>query len=152
MTRARYLFFAVALVVFILDRASKAWVVQNLAPGRMVPVLPHLWLTRAENQGAAFGFAQGGSLLDFFTLASIVVAAGIVVYVVTRPVDLAGAAVLGLILGGAVGNGYDRLFLGGVTDFIDVRFWPVFNLADAAVTVGVVLMVLGLTLRPKSSG
>jgi signal peptidase II len=62
-----------------------------------------------------------------------------------------GAGVLlGLILGGTAGNGYDRLLHGTVTDFIALHFWPVFNVADSAITVGVVLLLLGYVLRQRS--
>ena len=69
------------------------------------------------------------------------VAVALVVYVARTPTSLWGGVVLGLILGGTVGNGFDRLVFGTVTDFINVHFWPVFNVADSAISVGVVLLI-----------
>jgi lipoprotein signal peptidase len=70
-----------------------------------------------------------------------------------RPGDVRADAVLGLILGGALGNAFDRIINGGgVTDFINFHFWPVFNVADSAVTIGVVLLVIGyLTRKPNAA-
>jgi signal peptidase II len=80
------------------------------------------------------------------------VSVGLIVYVVRQPADLSADAVLGLILGGAVGNAFDRVINGGgVTDFINFHFWPVFNVADSAVSVGVVLLILGYVIRKPNA-
>jgi signal peptidase II len=79
-----------------------------------------------------------------------VVAVALVFYVVRNPVGTGAGVLLGLILGGTAGNGYDRLLHGTVTDFIALHFWPVFNVADSAITVGVVLLLLGYVLRQRS--
>ena len=140
-------FFAVALVVFVLDRLTKSIVNATIPYGTEVPVLGHLvGITNIRNAGAAFGFAPVGPW--FFLVAALAVSVGLVIYVVRQPGDLSADAVLGLILGGAVGNAFDRVINGGgVTDFINVHFWPVFNVADSAVSIGVVLLVLGYFLR-----
>ena len=65
------------------------------------------------------------------------------------PIGIFSGALLGLILGGTVGNGYDRLLHGTVTDFIALHFWPVFNVADSAIYIGVVLLLIGYVLRQK---
>jgi len=70
-----------------------------------------------------------------------------VVYVARNPISDWTSVVLGLILGGTLGNGFDRVTNGTVTDFINVHFWPVFNVADAAISTGVVLMIAGYLLR-----
>ncbi len=114
-----------------------------------VPVLPHVWITNTANSGAAFGVAQDATLL--FTIASIVVAVGLIYYVFRNPVGLWTGALLGLIMGGTVGNGYDRLIHGTVTDFIALHIWPVFNLADSAISVGVALLLLGYLARQRSA-
>jgi signal peptidase II len=75
------------------------------------------------------------------------VAIALVVYVARTPISLWGGVVLGLILGGTIGNGFDRIFYGFVTDFINVHFWPVFNVADSAISIGVVLLIAGNLLR-----
>ena len=75
------------------------------------------------------------------------VAIGLVVYVARNPLQLWTDVTLGLIMGGTLGNGYDRIVHGTVTDFIDVHFWPVFNVADSAISIGVVLLVAGTLQR-----
>ena len=151
MTRARLLFVVVALAVFILDRVTKSLVVARVPFGTEVPVLGHfVGITNVHNSGAAFGFAPAGAPL--FLIASIVVAIGLVVYVVRTPNNAWTDAVLGLIMGGTLGNGFERIAYGTVTDFINFHFWPVFNVADSAISVGVVALIAGyLTRRPTSS-
>ena len=77
------------------------------------------------------------------------VAIGLIAYVVTHQNPPVVDAILGLILGGTIGNGYDRMMYGTVTDFIALHFWPVFNVADSAVSVGVVLIALGYFVRAQ---
>jgi len=137
----------IAVLVFVVDRVTKGLVVAYVPAGSEMQALPFVWITNAHNSGAAFSIAPNATL--FFLLASIVVAAGLIWYVARSPIPLASAALLGLILGGTVGNGYDRLVHGTVTDFIALHFWPVFNVADAAITVGVVLLLLGYVLRQR---
>ena len=137
----------VAVVVFIVDRVTKGLVVTYVPSGTEVQVLPFVWITNANNSGAAFSIAPNLTL--FFLLASIVVATGLIWYVARNPLPLASAALLGLILGGTLGNGYDRLVHGTVTDFIALHFWPVFNVADASISVGVVLLLAGYVLRQR---
>src|SRR5439155_697244 len=79
------------------------------------------------------------------------VAIGLAVYVFRNSGSEWTYAVLGLIMGGTVGNGYERLVNGTVTDFINFHFWPVFNVADSAVSIGVVLMIAGYLLRKPSA-
>jgi signal peptidase II len=141
------LFFAVALIVFVLDRVTKSIVNATIPFGTEVPVVGHLvGITNIRNSGAAFGFAPVGPWV--FLVAAIAVSVGLIVYVVRQPGDLSADAVLGLILGGAVGNAFDRVINGGgVTDFINFHFWPVFNVADSAVSIGVALLILGYVIR-----
>ncbi|HNT75521.1 MAG TPA: signal peptidase II [Anaerolineae bacterium] len=150
-TRSKLLLVGAAALVFALDQASKFWVVRTLPPYTPVDVFP--WLkpilsfTYITNMGVAFGlFPQLSTLLKFLPLLVI----GLIVLfrrsiVVTRIwLDLA----LGIVVGGALGNLWDRLFRGGaVVDFLDVNFWPfrqwpVFNLADASILVGVGILLL----------
>lgn len=136
------------MLVFAVDRVSKDLVVALISPGTEVQVFPHLWITNTQNSGAAFSIAPNATLL--LLVASVVVAAGLIWYVARNHVQLSTALLLGLVLGGTAGNGYDRLVHGSVPDFIAVHFWPVFNLADAAITVGVVLLVIGYLLRRRT--
>jgi signal peptidase II len=145
-TTGRVLFVIVALAVFVLDRITKSIVAAQIAYGTEVPVIGHVvGLTNIRNSGAAFGVAPGGT--SIFTLASVAVAIGLVVYVARNRGTRWNDAVLGLILGGTLGNGFDRIVYGTVTDFINFHFWPVFNVADSAVTIGVVLLIAGYLLR-----
>lgn len=150
MTGGRVLFLVFAVVVFVLDRITKTLVASQVAYGTEVPVIGHLvGITNVRNSGAAFGFAPAGATI--FLIASVAVAIGLVVYVMRNPGTAWNDAVLGLILGGTVGNGYDRVVYGTVTDFINFHFWPVFNVADSAISIGVVLLIASYLLRRPAS-
>jgi signal peptidase II len=137
--------------VFILDRLTKSLVNAQIPFGTEVSVIDHVvGITNVRNSGAAFGVAPAGATL--FLVASVLVAIGLVVYVARNPVTDWTSLVLGLILGGTLGNGYDRIFHGTVTDFINFHFWPVFNVADASISIGVVLMIAGYLLRRSPTG
>jgi signal peptidase II len=139
-------FVAVALVVFVLDRVTKSLVVAQVPYGTEVSVVGRVvGITNVHNSGAAFGVAPAGASL--FLIASVVVAVGLVVYIVRTPGSVWTDAVLGLVMGGTLGNGYDRIVNGTVTDFINFHFWPVFNVADSAISIGVVLLVAGYIVR-----
>jgi signal peptidase II len=138
--------------VFVIDRVTKVAVSASVPVGTERQVLPFVWITNTHNAGAAFGFAQEGALLALFLVGSIVVSIGLVYYVVRTPVSVAAGVLLGLIMGGTVGNGYERLVNHSVTDFIAVHFWPVFNVADSAISVGVALLLLGYLVRSRTSG
>jgi signal peptidase II len=136
--------------VFVLDRTTKGLVAANIPFGQETTGFDHLvWLTNVHNSGAAFGTAP--ALAGFFLLASAAVAIGLVWYVLRHRDDLVANSVLGMILGGTLGNGYDRVVFGTVTDFIDVHWWPVFNVADSAISVGVVLLIAGYFLRKPAA-
>jgi signal peptidase II len=139
------------VVVFVLDRLTKSLVNTQIPYGTEISVIDHVvGITNVRNSGAAFGFAPAGATL--FLVASVVVWIGLIVYVVRNPIGEWGGLVLGLILGGTTGNGYDRIVHGTVTDFINFHFWPVFNVADAAISIGVVLMIAGYLLRRSPAG
>jgi len=137
--------------VFILDRLTKSLVNAQIPFGTELSVIDHVvGITNVRNSGAAFGVAPAGATL--FLVASVLVAIGLVVYVARNPLTDWTSLVLGLILGGTLGNGYDRIFHGTVTDFINFHFWPVFNVADASISIGVVLMIAGYLLRRSPTG
>jgi signal peptidase II len=140
------LFAGIALVVFGLDRLTKSLVNANVPYGTEVPVIGQLVaITNVRNSGAAFGVAP--ALTGIFLVASVVVAIGLAVYVARNPGNLQADAVLGLIMGGTLGNGFERITYGTVTDFINFHFWPVFNVADSAISIGVVALLVGYVLR-----
>jgi signal peptidase II len=139
-------FVVIALFVFALDRLTKSLVNANVAFGTEVPVIDHVvGITNVHNSGAAFGFAPAGAAL--FLIASLAVSVGIAIYVVRNPGDVRTYAILGMIMGGTLGNGFDRIAFGTVTDFINVHFWPVFNVADSSISLGVVALMAGYVLR-----
>jgi signal peptidase II len=134
-------------VVFFLDQWTKAWVRDNLAFGESIR--PFEWLPPSvrilhwRNSGAAFGFFQEGA--GIFTILAVVVALLIIYYFprIERG-DWALRLAMGLQLGGALGNLIDRLQHGYVTDFISVAQFPVFNIADTSITLGVIILLLGI--------
>lgn len=127
-------------LVVALDQAAKALVEANLVPGEAVELLGPLSLTLVHNRGIAFGLAGGGGAL---LVAVTVVALLAVGLLFARDSGRPGIWVaVGLLAGGALGNLADRVRTGEVTDYVDFLSWPPFNLADAAITVGVLLLVL----------
>ena len=144
------LFVVFAVAVFVADRLTKGIVNAQVPFGTEVPLIGHLvGITNVRNSGAAFGFAPAGAGL--FLLASVIVALGLAIYVIRNQGDEWTFAALGLIMGGTVGNGFDRVINGTVTDFINVHFWPVFNVADSAISIGVILMLAGYLIRRPTS-
>lgn len=141
------IFFVVALFVFILDRVSKLLVVNHLYPGEIRPLLDGvIYLTFLRNPGAAFGlFAYQTPYLIAVSLILIVLTVIVAHFTSCQKTLHRGLAVM---LGGAAGNLFDRLQTGYVVDFIDLRFWPVFNFADVAIVAGVFLLAIGLIARP----
>ncbi len=137
--------YATAAAAYAADRLTKAWAEHALAGRHPIKVIPGvLQLVYTTNSGGAFGV--GGSAPLLFAAASILVSIIIVAYSF-RMHHVLVAASLGLVLGGALGNLTDRWLRGGgfdgrVVDFIDFRIWPVFNLADSAIVIGAVLLLL----------
>jgi signal peptidase II len=131
------------------DQAIKAVVEARLFPGEEVDVLGPLSLTLAHNRGVAFGLA-GGAGMGLVLLTAV--ALGVIAFVFGRAPERRGMWVAaGLLAGGALGNLIDRLVASEVTDYIVVGSWPAFNLADVAITAGVVLMVV-IYLRDAEAG
>ena len=134
----------------LVDRLTKIVVERRYGVGYGPrEVIDHiLFLTVTRNRGAAFGLFQNFTL--GFLLVSIAVMIGILFYYGRlRRRDWTGRLGLALIFGGAISNAYDRGIRGSVIDFIQVPHWPVFNVADSAITVGVVLLVLGGLFRGR---
>ena len=129
------------------DQVSKWWAGGVLPPGRQVSVISGwLWFRLTSNTGATLGLLRGHNLI-FLVVSTLVVVAVIVVVLRGAAPGVFGAAALGAVAGGATGNVVDRIRVGGVIDFIEVHGWPTtFNLADAAIRIGVVLLLLALLL------
>lgn len=143
---------ATALAVLALDQASKLFVRQLLisAGSYSIPLFGG-WvrLTYVENRGAAFGIFQNQTL--FFIVVGFLVVVGILIgqrFIPVRQTTL--ALCLGMQLGGATGNLVDRLRYGHVFDFVDLTFWPVFNVADSAIVVGVAVLAYHLLFGPSA--
>jgi len=141
-TRRRVaLFAATALVIVAADQVTKALVRASFALGESRPVIRGvLWLTHVKNTGAAFGMLRGQQWL----LVSVAVTVLIVIAYVAarvRPQSLLARTALAMIAAGACGNLIDRAFAGGVTDFMDLGWWPVFNIADMSLDIGVAILV-----------
>jgi len=142
---------AIAAAVVVVDQLTKWWAVDTLST-RTIDVVWKLRLVLVENRGTAFSLTTSGGPL--ITLLALAVVGGLLWY--SRGVRSRWALVaLGLIAGGAIGNLVDRAFRGdagfmqgAVIDFIDVQFWPVWNVADMGVSIGAVLLVLVLAFSP----
>lgn len=131
---------ALCLLVVALDQATKAVVEAQLVPGEHVHVLGPVDLTLSHNSGVAFGLASGGGIaLVALTLVALVFVGVLFARDPGRPWTWVA---VGLLAGGAFGNLIDRLRADAVTDFVDVLSWPPFNLADVAITLGVVVLAL----------
>lgn len=147
--RAWSLAAALCGVIFAADQAAKAAIEANLVPGEVVEVLGPLSLTLSHNRGVAFGLAGGGGV---FLILLAALALGVIGYLFARSATRPGMWVAaGLLAGGALGNLADRIRADEVTDYIDIGSWPAFNLADVAITCGVVLLVL-LYFREAEAG
>ena len=139
--------YLLALVIIILDQLSKHWAVAELT-GQSIEITSFFNLTLAYNKGSAFSFLAdaGGWQRWFFALLSGGVSVALVVWIskLSRAERLLSVA-LALVLGGALGNLYDRILLGQVVDFLDFHWYgkpfPTFNIADSAISIGAVLLV-----------
>lgn len=140
--------FAVAAAVVAADRVVKLVMLEALAPGESRPVTGFFNLVLVYNKGAAFSFlaTASGWQTPLFAALAIGVSAFIAVLLWRGPERRCFSAALALILGGALGNLWDRLQWGQVLDFLDFHaagwHWPAFNVADSAITVGAVLLIL----------
>lgn len=136
--------FVLPLAVVILDQFSKYIVVENMALGESIPIIEEVFhLTYILNPGAAFGMFAHNRL---FFIAIAVVVIGIIIWarreILASPWEVKSGC--GLFLGGAIGNLIDRARQGLVIDFFDFRIWPVFNIADIAICIGVGLIIWNL--------
>jgi signal peptidase II len=157
--RGRYMILAlVSLGTIILDQISKVHIMQTMRLHESIPVIPSFFsLTYIRNPGAAFGLlasSSNGFRLLFFGFTSLfaLVLLGTIFFRL-RQDDLVGQLSIAAILGGAVGNLLDRLRYGEVIDFldfyIDIYHWPAFNVADAAISVGVCFLIVHFAFEKK---
>jgi len=158
--RARVLaaWVALALAIALADQGTKQAIGELLAPGETRGITGFFNLVLVYNRGAAFSFLSDASgwQREFFSALALIASAVIVTLLWRNTGDRLFCAGLALILGGALGNLWDRVALGHVVDFLDVHafgyHWPAFNLADSAITVGAALLILdGFRTRKEPS-
>jgi signal peptidase II len=145
----------VAAIVVLVDQATKHWALNALSDGRVIEAFWTLQFSLHFNTGVAFSLGADNKIGPWVSLLAIIVVVGIS-FGATSRIAL-GAIASGLITGGAIGNLIDRAFRGddgflhgGVVDFIDLQWWPVFNIADAAIVVGAVLLVIASFRAPAT--
>jgi signal peptidase II len=157
--RMSWFWYGVSLVVIVLDQWTKRIAEANLTFGQPVQVNSFFDWTLAYNRGAAFSFLSdaGGWQRWFFTVVAGAVSVVLAIWIWrlgSRQRLLACG--LALILGGAIGNLYDRVMLGHVVDFISVHYqsyyWPAFNIADSAISCGAVLLIIDMFLNSDKGG
>jgi signal peptidase II len=135
-------------VVLVLDQLTKHTIASGIAAGDERRFVPGVKFVHVRNHGVAFGFLSGGGVvLLIFTVVALGVLAG---YLARRPDRPWLWLPTGLLVGGAVGNLIDRVADGAVTDFIKLPHWPAFNLADMAITFGVIVLVLVIERGSRS--
>jgi signal peptidase II len=149
----------IAAAIIVLDRVTKLWIVAHIKMGHAIVVIPKVFrLTHVLNTGAAFSMFESSpsptlvrNLLIGFSLVAVVVVLALL-WKMGRSITMTSIA-LALILGGAIGNLYDRIRLQYVVDFLEVHIfsyhWPDFNVADSAIVVGACLLLLEM-IRPQS--
>ena len=145
----------ITLLIILLDQATKYAAIQWLTLNQAHPVFPGFNLTLVHNPGAAFSFLRdaGGWQRYFFIILTTVISVVLLVWLACLPAGRALlACALALVIGGAAGNLWDRLQYGYVIDFIDFYYdkwsWPVFNIADSAITAGALLLILDAFRKP----
>lgn len=141
----RWLWLAVAVIA--LDQLSKHWIVASFRPGEELPLTPFASLVLAFNRGAAFSFLADGSGWQRWLFAVIAVVASVaMLWFLRRGGRALFCAGLALIIGGALGNLYDRITLGHVVDFVLLHwrgwYYPAFNVADSAITIGAAALIV----------
>jgi len=139
-----------AIFVFLFDQISKAIIISKFSLGESIKVLGNfLYFTYVQNTGIAFGFLAGQK---FLILLNALIVIFIVVFFKEKFSENKkwNNLFLGLIVGGAVGNIVDRLRFSYVIDFIDLRFWPVFNVADSFICIGVALYAIAMFVEPEN--
>lgn len=158
---SRYLVLSmIGFAIVIIDQVTKYWVMQSMRLHESIPVVPNLFsVTYIRNPGAAFGLLAGSSnafRMVFFGLTSLFALAllGTILFRLPEK-DWIGQLSIAGILGGAIGNLIDRLRFGEVIDFLDVYVeayhWPAFNVADSAISVGVVCLIIHFAFERKET-
>ncbi|NLB34650.1 MAG: signal peptidase II [Elusimicrobia bacterium] len=138
------------LAVFLADRFVKHLIYHSMYLGESLEILPFFSVTYLMNTGMAFSILSGNNTL--LVLLNILILGFIIFILISgKTSGSLESLAYALVLGGASSNIFDRIFHSGVIDYIDLGFWPVFNIADSAITVGAVLLLIGLWLNPEKT-
>lgn len=131
----------IAVLITFFDQVSKLLVIYLLNPGESVPIFGNfLKLSYILNKGAAFGFFE--SYTNILIILNIFIVMLLIIFIIFKPIKtLIAGVIVGLLLGGSIGNLIDRIRLGAVIDFIDLTIWPAFNIADSALVIGIGLTI-----------
>jgi signal peptidase II len=156
MSKNLLIFLIISICIILLDQSSKLYVERRMLAEQTIPVIENIVrITFVHNQGAAFGLPLGGR--TFFVIVSTL-AIGLIIFYYHKVGGYNGyySSSLGLVLGGAIGNLTDRVRLGKVIDFIDIGInsnsrWPVFNIADIAVTIGIFALIFLMMTHNNSN-
>jgi len=140
-----WFFLAIFIIVFLSDRILKILVFENFSLGVSYPVLKDMFhITPVHNRGIAFGLFGNLDNIIFVCIAFFVLALMFYFVIIKRPESILLLSGIFLVFSGAASNLTDRILYGYVMDFIDLRIWPVFNIADSAITIGAFLILLYL--------
>ncbi len=136
------MFWLIVVIGLLADQVTKYMISTGMQISQSIPVIPNIFhLTYIMNKGAAYSILQGQRW--FFIVIAAAVVVGVLIFLTKVPKkDLFLRTALALIISGAIGNMIDRIRFGGVVDFIDFRVFPIFNIADSLVVIGVCLLVL----------
>ena len=146
--RKMFVFLLVFFFSIAIDLGTKALVSALMEPGSSITLIPHvLSFTYTKNRGAAFGLFAGSGQIVFWSALVVVVLMLIWFFSSQQEKNVWTFVALGLMIGGAVGNLVDRIFMGKVVDFIDVGWWPVFNVADIEIVAGVIILIVVMILE-----
>lgn len=135
------MYFFIPFILFLIaDQAVKHLVRTTMVEGQSIPVIENIFhITYIENPGAAFGILANQRML-FLILTALIVGVMVYLYFSLRNKKSLTAISLGIVVSGAIGNFIDRFMQGTVTDFLDFRIWPIFNIADICICVGLALI------------
>jgi signal peptidase II len=146
-------FGGIALLVILADQLSKWWIRGHVAANSVLFDAGFFQIARVQNTGAVFGIFKAYTpvliILSFVSMAVILLFAFILKNRWSSLDSRLVRAAIGLVMGGTIGNQIDRLRLGSVTDFIDFKIWPAFNVADSAVNIGIIIFIFSIIFLAK---
>ncbi|QGT99673.1 Lipoprotein signal peptidase [Candidatus Syntrophocurvum alkaliphilum] len=136
-------FWLTVAIILIFDQVSKYLIITNMSLGQSIPVISGIInFTYIHNPGAAFGMLAGKSWV--FYISAIIVISALTFYYLKYSTPFYAVIAMGLIVGGSIGNFIDRIRFDSVVDFIDLGWWPIFNIADIAIVVGGIVLIIYL--------